>query len=125
MAFDQQTFPEWSPRRLFVVALAVGSVSMAFGIVFEGWVSVCMTVLMPLTMMAFYAWASYRADASSVLTTEFADSLYYLGFLFTLVALGCSLLSIDTASSGAAIDGVIYRFGVALLTTIVGLAARI
>jgi len=55
------------------------------------------------------------------------DSIYYLGLLFTFAALVAALVSFgrgsDTGDFSAA--GSIINFGIALLTTIVGLAGRV
>jgi hypothetical protein len=50
------------------------------------------------------------------------DDLYYLGFLFTLVSLGYSLHAFGQLH---AIERIVANFGIALGTTIVGLAMRV
>ena len=52
------------------------------------------------------------------------DSIYYLGLLFTFTALVAALATFDWETSGTA-SGAIRNFGIALLTTIVGLAGRV
>ena len=58
---------------------------------------------------------------TQVVRAVFADSLYYLGFLFTFVALVAALISID----GFKADDIVGKMGPALVTTVVGMAARI
>lgn len=56
------------------------------------------------------------------------DSIYYLGLLFTFAALVAALISFDwgtTAGAASGTSGSIRNFGIALLTTIVGLAGRV
>ena len=56
------------------------------------------------------------------------DSIYYLGLLFTFAALVAALIAFDWGTSGAdgnATSGAIRNFGIALLTTIVGLVGRV
>ena len=56
------------------------------------------------------------------------DSIYYLGLLFTFAALVAELISFDWGTpggDGSGTAGSIRNFGIALLTTIVGLAGRV
>jgi predicted RNase H-like nuclease (RuvC/YqgF family) len=53
-----------------------------------------------------------------------SDNLYYLGFLFTLVSLSIALFQFSH-SAGRAGPELISNFGIALATTIVGLALRV
>jgi hypothetical protein len=50
------------------------------------------------------------------------DNLYYMGFLFTLTSLGVSLYQF---SSNGTVEQIVKNFGVAIATTIVGVALRI
>ncbi len=50
------------------------------------------------------------------------DNLYYMGFLFTLSSMGVSLYQFTSAAST---DDVIRNFGIAITSTIVGIALRI
>ncbi|MGH7878359.1 MAG: hypothetical protein ACREQD_02565 [Candidatus Binataceae bacterium] len=62
----------------------------------------------------------YRED-------QLGDDLYYLGLLFTLVSLAWSLRLFGNRSASQIdlIDELIANFGIAILTTIVGLALRV
>lgn len=51
------------------------------------------------------------------------DNLYYLGFLFTLVSIAASLYEFTTRDDAA--NRIIVNFGIALATTIVGVALRV
>ena len=51
------------------------------------------------------------------------DNLYYLGFLYTLVSLSVALYFFTHAD--AALDQIISNFGIALATTIIGIALRV
>ena len=53
-----------------------------------------------------------------------ADNLYYLGFLFTIVSLGSTLLTFNTSDASTLANTLIQSFGVALSTTVVGLFFR-
>jgi len=58
-------------------------------------------------------------------THSYADSLYFLGFLLTLVALAVSLFDFMKEGADNGLEGTVYRFGCALITTILGLTLRI
>ncbi|MBN8964150.1 MAG: hypothetical protein J0H89_01965 [Rhizobiales bacterium] len=50
------------------------------------------------------------------------DNLYYLGFLYTLTSLGVSLFQFSVTDGGA---GIVTNFGIAIATTILGIALRV
>jgi len=54
---------------------------------------------------------------------QLADSNYYLGFMFTLMSILVSL--IGTVSNSYDIDNIINNFGVSMITTLMGLLARV
>lgn len=88
-------------------------------------VSEYVVILVPVGLMFVYAgiaWASKRFRARE---DRVGDNLYYLGFLFTLVSLSFTLWQFNSISSSGNIDFVISNFGVALATTICGLALRV
>jgi hypothetical protein len=107
----------------FAVAIVAGS-----GGIVAGWRLDLPTVTIgvPLAAMAAYLIAAYVSDKTVLATLQFADSLYYLGFLFTLISLTVSLLAFSGgADTDYDVSGVASRFGVALLTTVIGLGCRI
>ena len=65
---------------------------------------------------------SWRTPRFRLREDRIGDGAYYLGFLFTLVSLAFTLFQF-TEQGGT--EGVISGFGVALVTTIVGLACRV
>lgn len=81
-----------------------------------------LAVVLPILLMGSYAlllveWPGLRPRY------EFAgDNLYYLGFLYTLISLAISLYRFNTDGATSAI---VTNFGLALTSTILGLAGRI
>ncbi len=81
-----------------------------------------LAVLLPVVLMGSYAlllvdWPDLRPKY------DFAgDNFYYLGFLYTLISLAISLYQFNTDGATSAI---ITNFGLALTSTILGLAGRI
>jgi len=109
----------------FIAAVAFGSAGIV-GFSGAPWV---IAVGYPLFIMVGYAGISYLRSPNVLTWPSFADSLYYLGFIFTMVALVASLWRLAAApgsGSDAAltVDSILSQFGVALTTTILGLVAR-
>jgi len=107
-------------RKMFVWALLVGVLGVSLPQYFN---YPQFAVFLPLLCMFLYAGFGYSYSVGSLFLEQFADSVYYLGFLLTLVALVVSLYFYqgDTLESGL----LIANFSLALLTTIFGLAVRI
>lgn len=104
---------------VFVVGLAIIVFGNLLGIG-PWWLATAVSIV----MVGF----AYAIRESTVSGDAKGDSIYYLGLLFTFVALVAALISFDwgtpdTDASGT--SGAIRNFGIALLTTIVGLAGRV
>ena len=74
-------------------------------------------------VILWYAWTVNGREASER-GTDVIDSVYYLGFLFTLTSLGLSLYQ---AGGGEEVDAaaIVGDFGIAIGSTMTGMAARI
>lgn len=107
-------------RKMFVWALIVGVLGVCLPQYFN---YPQLAIFLPLICMFLYAGFGYSYSVGSLFLEQFADSVYYLGFLLTLVALVVSLYFYqgDTLESGL----LVANFSLALLTTIFGLAVRI
>lgn len=104
-----------------VVALKSGSAPLGawIGVLDEALVGAVWCAL----VMACYLALSAASGALRREPETVGDNAYYLGFLFTLASLGVSLWSIDQAGSDL-VGGVVAGFGVALSSTVLGVAAR-
>lgn len=118
-------------RKLFLINFVIGTsclicgflVEQFFGGLFSSWLNLALSLFFPLLVMLLYFISGRDLDKAGGATDSFADSIYYMGFLFTLIALVFALLGVGDSNGG--IEGLKYRFGVALSTTIVGMVARI
>ncbi|TPN35256.1 hypothetical protein [Mesorhizobium sp. B1-1-6] len=81
---------------------------------------VSMTV--PIMLMIGYLSLSWFSGRVRLHEEQTGDNLYYMGFLFTLSSLGVSLYQFTSVSST---DDVIRNFGIAITSTIFGIALRI
>ena len=76
-------------------------------------------VLLMFIYLGYVLWTRHFALGDD----RIGDNLYYLGFLFTLVSIAASLYEFTTTENAA--NRIIVNFGVALTTTIVGVALRV
>jgi hypothetical protein len=77
----------------------------------------------PLSLMGAYVIIAVWTKRYRLREDRVGDNIYYLGFLFTLVSLAYALHVYNPDGSGAA--DIITNFGIAVFTTIVGLAGRV
>ena len=108
------------PSYLFGATLAAGSLLI--------WVSgtnISFNVAVMIAVMAFYIFFINKNKNLSISKEQKADSCYYLGFILTLIAMINTLITLDVENIGSIFNTVVRDFGLALVTTIVGLVARI
>jgi pyrimidine operon attenuation protein/uracil phosphoribosyltransferase len=109
-------------RFWFIVALVLKAIcavlSFYVGTFFFG-------LVVPIAVMAGYWWVGNRIRDNydtQLPVAKFADSVYYLGFLFTVGSIIVCL--IDIQSIGDNLSGMAMRFGAALVSTGIGMVAR-
>ncbi len=111
-------------KSYFLIALFLKVIFSGLGLwLNDPWVLGC---ILPLSIMIAY-WivgdvVRKKWDATLSLT-KFADSIYYLGFLFTVVSIIICLLDIN--SIGDSLNNMAIRFGAAMVSTAIGMAARV
>jgi chromosome segregation ATPase len=77
----------------------------------------------PLSIMAAYIVLGLKREDRDVSDEKFADSCYYLGFIFTITSIIFSLF--DLPDIGTKIQDIAVRFGAAMVSTVAGLAVRV
>jgi hypothetical protein len=107
----------------FLAALASGLAAILLGQRFD---LPLVSVLGSIGAVLAFACCAPFVERWRVSREQFGDAAYFLGFLFTLLALGVTLWSIRGAVGGAPIDAqtVVPQFALALGTTVAGLVAR-
>jgi len=108
-------------KNFFGLAFVLGTISITLGWKLDS-LYLCGVVL-PILCMLAYSSLGFIEKKNDTLIEQFADSIYYLGFLLTLVALIVSL--VDLSEAEYSLNGVGSRFGIALATTVLGLFLRI
>jgi hypothetical protein len=110
-----------SPTNLFGFSLIGGIASIFFGTYISSWV---FNIAVPIGIMLYYSY-TINKDTSDILSIEQkADSVYYMGFILTLVAMTASLIALAN-DDALRFNTIVINFGLALATTILGLAIRI
>lgn len=75
----------------------------------------------PLVLMTLYAVVALATKRYRLREDRVGDNVYYLGFLFTLVSLSHALYKFSSGDPA----NIITNFGIAIFTTIWGLAGRV
>src|SRR6516225_2992195 len=76
----------------------------------------------PVGIMLAYAALIFLARSLRLRDDQSGDNLYYMGFLFTLTSLGVSLYQF---SATRAAEEIVQNFGIAIASTITGIALRV
>lgn len=77
----------------------------------------------PLGLMLIYISLGLYRNDDTVSDEKFADSCYYLGFIFTISSILIAL--VDIPSISAKIGDISVRFGAAMVSTVLGLIVRV
>lgn len=75
-----------------------------------------------VALMLAYGVIAYRIPAVALRLDRLGDNFYYLGFIFTLASLSAALIQLRSSQQ---IEPILGSFGIALVTTIVGVAGRV
>jgi flagellin-like protein len=105
---------------LFLAFVLVGAVYIVWSKI-AGVPAVLVTGI-PLVLMLLYALVLGFTRYFRLRDDQAGDNLYYLGFLYTLTSLGVSLWQFSV-NDGA--EGIVTNFGVAIASTILGVALRV
>src|SRR5262245_59364764 len=73
-------------------------------------------------LMLIYGSIAYRIPLVRLRLDRLGDNFYYLGFIYTLASLSAALVELR---SGIYTSAILEAFGIALVTTIVGIAGRV
>ena len=85
-------------------------------------------MIIPIGLLIGYAAVTWNSGLFHPHPDRLGDNCYYMGFLFTLTSLTAALLQVEaepTDARGTLLEALIGNFGIALLSTIVGIALRV
>lgn len=108
-------------QKLFVIVLFFKVLSSGLGWYFGfPW---SLGFWIPLGLMSAYIILGLKRHDSDVTDEKFADTCYYLGFIFTITSIIFSLF--DLPNIGTRIQDIAVRFGAAMVSTVLGLSVRV
>ncbi|NUY02372.1 FUSC family protein [Paraburkholderia youngii] len=108
-------------RNLFAVALVVKLASSALGwYLHSPWI---LGLAVPIAIMLIYVLIGVINPDPALTPEKFADSCYYLGFIFTITSIIFSLF--DLPNIGTQMSAIAVRLGAAMTSTVLGLAVRV
>jgi ABC-type transporter Mla subunit MlaD len=118
-----RSWPTLNIQRLFGVALALKVCFAAAGYALNSpfWLG----FVAPLVVMVAYMVVGYKCRGIDVPEERFADSCYYLGFIFTIASIVVCLLDVPKMSVGSGLQDIALRFGAAMVSTVLGMAVRV
>jgi len=108
--------------KLFIACLFVGFLGIV--LLKMAWnANQIVVTLFPCAVLVGYTFYVWHTKSYQLRGDRAGDSVYYLGFLYTLLSLGLSLYQFVMAGMGA--REIVGNLGIALFTTIIGLAGRV
>ncbi len=109
-------------KNIFVITFILGGSLIVLGN-YSG--LYLLTVLVSIIVMGIYFFTTLHLNKvhRQISTEQLANSNYYLGFMFTLMSILVSMIGIISNSYN--IDNIVNNFGTSIITTILGLLARI
>jgi len=108
-------------QKLFVIVLTLKVLSSGLGWYLQlPWT---LGFAVPLALMTAYVGLGIHRRDTGVSDEKFADTCYYLGFIFTITSIIFSLF--DLPNIGTRIQDIAVRFGAAMVSTVLGLGVRV
>lgn len=118
---NSQVFERISIQRVFLVVIISKLLCSVFAWYFNSpWIA---GLIAPLTLMIGYIVFGVNKPNREISNERFADSCYYLGFVFTISSIIVSLF--DLPNIGTKIEDISIRFGAAMISTVIGLIVRV
>jgi hypothetical protein len=118
-----QALPKLSVQKLFAVALILKIILSGLGLLLnEPWI---LGMALPITVMILYMVVGHRAAEDDVSPEKFADSCYYIGFIFTMSSIIFSLFDLPNLGAADGMRNIALRFGAAMVSTVLGMGVRV
>ncbi|NDW15461.1 hypothetical protein GTQ48_08005 [Alteromonas genovensis] len=110
-------------RKAFIIHSLVGLILCLAIAGFN--IPILVAVILSSAVMGSYYFQYHKGGKPIALLGMFSDSIYYLGFLLTLISLVCSMLFFNIEEGASSASVVISQFGAAMITTLLGMGTRI
>lgn len=115
--------PNVNVQRLFGVALITKIALSIASVLLNS--PVILGLVLPLLVMLAYIIIGYAARDSEVSEERFADSCYYIGFIFTITSIVASLFDLPSLAGPEGMRSIALRFGAAMVSTVIGMGVRV
>ena len=125
MSSSQTLLFDLAPWKLFSFALGTGIIILLFVNFGLSEPPLLITLIGTVAVMAVYVYLIYFNLTPDISSEQKADSCYYLGFILTLVAMVISLINFNLGEGQELFRSIVRNFGLALVTTIIGIVVRI
>lgn len=120
-------FSDQNDRSLFLICAGSGvaivaTMKLGFGI-YSLW-----SAIPPVAILIIYAWIVHKRPYFRLHPDRLGDNCYYMGFILTLASLSFALMQLETregVARASLLDSLIGNFGIALFSTIAGIALRV
>jgi hypothetical protein len=109
-------------KNIFVLTFILGGFLIVYGN-YSGYYIITIILSILIMLIYFFTTLYLNTTKRQISMEQLADSNYYLGFMFTLISILISL--IGTVSNSYDIDNIINNFAVSMITTLIGLLARV
>lgn len=80
-------------------------------------------IIIPIALIVLYVYVGVNRTDRTLSDEKFADSCYYMGFIFTITSIVISLFGLEEIESN--FSQIAFRFGAAMVSTLIGLIARV
>lgn len=118
-----QRLPKVNVQRLFGVVLVIKVLSSIASFVFGSpWI---LGLVVPITMMIAYMVIGHFCREDDVSLERFADSCYYMGFIFTITSIIVCLFDLPNLGAAEGMRNIALRFGAAMVSTVLGMGVRV
>jgi hypothetical protein len=117
------SIPKLNVRALFAIAVIFKVTFAIFGWILND--PIIWGTLVPLLVMTGYILLGYKSRTDDISEEKFADSCYYIGFIFTIVTIIVCLVDIPKMAPGKGMTEVAWRFGAAMTSTVFGMVVRV
>jgi endonuclease III len=118
-----KTLPNVNVQRLFGVALAIKILLSIASVLAKS--PLILGLVLPLVVMVAYIIIGYAGRDSEVSEERFADSCYYIGFIFTITSIVASLFDLQNLTGPEGMHNISLRFGAAMVSTVIGMSVRV
>jgi hypothetical protein len=112
-----------SLRKAFIQHAVIGTVLALLLRILE--VPIIFAILFSSTLMLSYFYIFKKGGEPHALIDTFSDSVYYLGFILTLVSLIVSMTFFKMDDGAVSASYILVQFGAAMTTTMLGMIFRI